>query len=126
MTTVDEALAAAGIADITTTGRRTGRPHRIETAFHCLDGELYLTGKPGFPRDWMANLRANPEFTLHLKRGVEADLAAKATEITDPIERADVLYRILTQSWGNPEDKANAILPRWVDGSPLVRFTVER
>lgn len=124
--TIDEALEVAGIADITTTGRKSGRPHRIETAFHSFDGELYLTGKPGFPRDWMANLRANPSFALHLKRGVEADLAARATEITDPVERAGVLYRILTESWDTPEDKAKAVLPRWVEGSPLVRFVVER
>jgi hypothetical protein len=116
-----EALTAGGIADITTTGRRTGRPHRIEMAFHHLDGEWFLTGKPGIRRDWLANLTSRPQFTLHLKR-IGVDVPCAAEPITDPDERAAVLYRILTESWGNDPDKARAILPRWVDGAPLVRF----
>src|SRR3712207_9019649 len=47
------------VIDITTTGRKSGQPRRIETWFHHLDGQIYLTGTPG-PRDWYANLVANP------------------------------------------------------------------
>ena len=98
---------------------------RIEIYFHHFDGEFYLTGRPGRPRDWMANLRANPDFTLHLKRGVSADLAAHATEITGAEERGRVLLRALTESWGAEPEKARADLERWVTGSPLVRFSVD-
>ena len=115
-------LEAGGIADITTIGRKSGLPRRIEIYFHHFDGEFILTGRPGFKRDWMANLTANPEFTLHLKRDVTEDIAAVATPIGDPEERAEVLFKVLTQSWGTPEEKARADLPIWVEKSPLVRF----
>ncbi len=118
------ALAAGGICDITTTGAKSGRERRIEIVFHQFDGEYFITGKPGFRRDWLANLHANPRFTLHLKGGVDADLDATAEPIADEGERARVLYRILTESWGNEPTKAEHILPRWVSGAPLVRFRV--
>ncbi len=122
---VVQALKAGGLADITTVGRRSGQPRRIEIVFHNFDGDLYIGGKPGRKRDWLANLVAQPQFTLHLKRGVQADLPAQAVEITDPEERAVLLFRMLTESWGSDPDKARSSLPKWVDESPLVRVRVE-
>ncbi len=122
--TIANALLQGGIADITTIGRKTGIPRRIEIFFHNLDGQLFIGGRPGRKRDWLANLAANPLFTLHLKRGVAADLPAEAELVEDPEERAEVLYRMLTESWGSDPAKARAGLSRWVDGSPLVRFSV--
>ena len=116
------ALKAGGVCDITTIGARSGLPRRIEIVFHHFDGEYYITGRPGAKRDWLANLIANPGFTLHLKGDVQADFDATAEAITEEQERAEVLYRILTESWGNEPSKANHILPRWVAGAPLVKF----
>ncbi len=123
-TTVKNALDRGGVIDITTLGAKSGTHHRIEIVFHQFDGSYYITGKPGYKRDWLANINANPEFTVHLKRGLIADVAAKANEITVDDRRAKVLYRILTESWGNVPAKAEHILPRWVEGAPLVEFTV--
>ncbi len=119
---IKEALDRGGIVDISTVGARSGNSHRIEIAIHHFDGDYYITGRPGYRRDWLANMRANPTFTVHLKRGVKTDVAAEAEEITEPQERAKVLYRILTESWGNEPAKAEHILPRWVEDAPLVRF----
>ena len=116
------ALEADGLCDITTIGARSGQPRRIEIVFHHFDGRYFITGRPGAKRDWLANLIANPEFTLHLKGGHVGDLDAKAEDITDNEERAAVLYRILTESWDNEPSKASHILPRWVAGAPLVKF----
>jgi len=70
--------------DITTTGRRSGQPRRIEIAFYRLGDDIYLSGIPGpKTRDWLANLAAQPQFTFHLKNGVAADLPATSTVITD-------------------------------------------
>ena len=80
---VRRALETERTIDITTTGRMSGRPRRIEMWFHNLDGELYLTGTPG-TRDWYANLVAHPAFTFHLKGTHKADLRARATPILDP------------------------------------------
>src|SRR6185503_17815302 len=59
---VRRALETERTIDITTTGRTSGRPRRIEMWFHNLDGRLYLTGTPG-SRDWYANLLRHPAFT---------------------------------------------------------------
>ena len=108
-----DVLAAVGenrTIDITTTGARSGRARRIEIWAWPLDGVLYLTGSPG-RRDWYANLKAHPEFTLHLKRGITADVAAQARPIEDAAERRDVFTRMLA---GSSYD-----LEGWIAGSPL-------
>lgn len=104
--------------DITTIGRRSGRPHRIEIWFHYLDGQVYITGRPG-QRDWYANLVANAALTFHLKQDLVADLAARAVPVTDPAERRAILGHILQQpGWSGD-------LEVWVARSPLVRVDVD-
>jgi deazaflavin-dependent oxidoreductase (nitroreductase family) len=103
-----EALRRQRTIDITTTGAKSGRPRRIET-WAWPDGDsVYLTGTPG-RRDWYANLLAHPDFTVHLKRDVRADLPARARPITDR-ERRRVVFERLRPA------QADA----WTDGSPLV------
>ena len=121
---ITKALEKGGVVDITTTGRASGLPRRIEIFFHQLDGDYFITGRPGRKRDWLANLIANPEFTLHLKHGVTADLPAVATEVTDRDERETAIFRILTESWNSSPEQARAGLDTWVEGAPLVRFTL--
>lgn len=121
---VQRALDRGGVTDITTVGAKSGADRRIEIYFHHFDGSYYITGRPGVPRDWLANMKANPGFIVHLKGAVSADVKAEAREITDDDERANVLYRILTESWDNEPSKAEHILPRWVAQAPLVEFTV--
>ncbi|MDF2759215.1 MAG: nitroreductase family deazaflavin-dependent oxidoreductase [Thermomicrobiales bacterium] len=114
---VRQALASDRTIDITTTGRISGLPRRIETWFYRVDDQIYLTGSPG-RRDWYANLLANPDFTFHLKQSVAADLPARATPITDPAERRAIVKRILSDLGGTQD------LEAWLAGSPLmlVRF----
>lgn len=118
---VEHALERGGIVDITTTGRRSGQPRRIEIYLHNFDGELWLTGRPGFPRDWVANLKADPSMTLHLKRSVTADLPAQGTVVTDPVEKAPVVLRARVESWRADPAQARADLDHWAETSPLVR-----
>jgi deazaflavin-dependent oxidoreductase (nitroreductase family) len=103
--------------DITTRGARTGRPRRIETWAWPLDGVLYLTGSVG-RRGWYANLKAHPDFTLHLKSGVTADVPAHARLIEDAAERRDVFTRMLA---GSRYD-----LEGWIAGSPLVEVELRQ
>lgn len=110
---VRDALARDQTIDITTIGRNSGLPRRIETWFYRVDDQIYLTGSPG-RRDWYANLLANPDFTFHLKQSVAADLTARAAPITDPEERRAIFERILSDLDG-PED-----LEAWLEGSPLM------
>jgi deazaflavin-dependent oxidoreductase (nitroreductase family) len=110
---VQRALENDRTIDITTTGRRSGEPRRIEVWFYRHDGRIFLSGAPG-RRAWYANLLAHSEFTFHLKGSGRADLRAVARPITDRDERREVIAGILEElggGYGPVED--------WVEGSPL-------
>jgi deazaflavin-dependent oxidoreductase (nitroreductase family) len=114
---VKQALSQGGVIDITTIGRKTGEPRRIEIAFHSFDGHVYISGYPRpQKRSWLANLEATPEFTFHLKHGVTADLPATARPITDEAERRQVLANV-ARSWGRDD------IEDMVHESPLVEVT---
>ena len=113
---VRTALASDRTVDVTTTGRTTGQPRRIEIWFHNVDGRIYITGTPG-RRDWYANLLAHPTFTFHLKASVAADLPARARPITDPAERRAIFNHILDRL------DRTAQLDAWLEASPLVEVT---
>jgi deazaflavin-dependent oxidoreductase (nitroreductase family) len=92
---VRTALKKGHVIDITTTGRKTRQPRRIEIVFHAIDGRVYISGFPRpQKRSWLANLEAHPDFTFHLKGEVKADLAAHARPITDPSERRRLLVEV--------------------------------
>ena len=111
--------------DITTTGRRSGQPRRIEIVFYRSGDTVYLSGIPGpRTRDWLANLAADRRFTFHLKHGVVADLPAEAEVITDPAERRRVLADFVDEfnrRHGPDGPWGVAVLDQWVEGSPLAR-----
>jgi deazaflavin-dependent oxidoreductase (nitroreductase family) len=91
------ALADDPTIDITTTGRRSGQPRRLEIWMMVVDDRFFITGTPG-PRDWLANLRAHPEFVVHLKGSEPLDLDAVASEVVDEPTRRLVLEH-LTTTW---------------------------
>jgi deazaflavin-dependent oxidoreductase (nitroreductase family) len=104
--------------DITTIGRRSGEPRRIEIVFHSFDGRLYISGMPSpRTRAWLHNLRANPRLTFHLKQLIQADLPATAREIPDPAERHEVLTKVAKVWRRDPEQ-----MERF---SPLVEVTID-
>lgn len=110
---VQKALATDRTIDITTTGRYSGEPHRIEIWFHNIDGRLYITGMPG-PRSWYANLLSNAAFTFHLKESIVRDLPAMAIPVVDEERRREVLAEITSRV------KSATALDKWVADSPLV------
>jgi deazaflavin-dependent oxidoreductase (nitroreductase family) len=96
---IQRALARGSTIDITTTGRRTGAPRRIEIVFHNIDGRLYISGLPSRrTRAWIHNLRADPHLTFHLKGAIRADLPASARVIDDEAERRQVMPHI-ARAW---------------------------
>ncbi|MCA9877147.1 MAG: SDR family NAD(P)-dependent oxidoreductase, partial [Thermomicrobiales bacterium] len=58
--------AGEAFAYLTTTGRQTGQPHRIEIWFAAEGGRLYLLAGGRERADWVRNLRANPHITVEL------------------------------------------------------------
>ena len=111
---VQYALEQGGVIDITTRGRNTGQPRRIEIRFHHIAGQVYLTGRPPRRRDWYANLLAHPEFTFHLKQRIQADLPARATPILDQARRRAIIAAIHQKRVVYQDVEA------WVEHSPLV------
>jgi deazaflavin-dependent oxidoreductase (nitroreductase family) len=115
---IAQALERGGVIDITTTGRRSGEPRRIEIVLHNIGGRLYISGRPSpRKRKWIANLEAEPNFTVHLKRPVQADLPARARIIADEAERRSVLEHV-ARAW-NVRD-----LEPMVRQSPLIEVTL--
>ncbi len=111
---IKRALECDRTIDITTTGRKSGQPRRIEIWFHHIDDECYITGLPGTP-NWYTNMLAHPDFTFHLKQSVQADLPARATPVCDRARREAVITRICHNLGRDEKD-----IPTWVASSPLI------
>jgi len=116
---VAQALANDLVIDITTTGRQSGSPQRIEIWYHVVDGRYYITGRPG-RRSWYANLLADPTLTFHLKETAQADLPATARAVVDASEKRAVLLAAPKLQ----EYVTEANVEEWVEGSPLVEVVL--
>jgi deazaflavin-dependent oxidoreductase (nitroreductase family) len=108
-----------GTCDLTTVGRRSGRRRRVEIWYVVVDGLIAVTGTPG-TRNWLANLRENPDAVLHL-RDPARDVAVRAAEVTDEARRR----RVATEAWRLQPWYADQpyTLDDWVAGSPMVVLT---
>ena len=116
---ISAALDRGGVIDITTTGRRSGEPRRIEIVLHNVGGRLVISGMPVRERTraWLRNLEADPRLTVHLKQGIAADLRATARIVTDEAERRELLVPV-ARSWGRTD------LDAMIAWSPLIEVTV--
>lgn len=108
------------VIDITTTGRVTGEPRRIEIVFFNFGGRIYISGMPNaqHERAWLLNLRADPRFTFHLKQLMQADLLATAREIKDPTERRPIL-ELVAKAWRRTD------VDNMLQHSPLIEVTLD-
>lgn len=114
---ISRALRQAQVIDITTTGRTSGEPRRIEIVFHTIGGRIYITGMASpRKRSWLANLERDPRLTFHLKGAVKADLAAMARPVTDESERRTIFTEVV-KTWRNQD------LETMVAQSPLIEVT---
>jgi deazaflavin-dependent oxidoreductase (nitroreductase family) len=82
---------------LTTTGRRTGKPHAIEI-WYGRDGDtLYLLSGAGDQADWVRNGRAHPDVTVRIG---EVEHAARFREVTDQAEDALARRLLLDKYFG--------------------------
>jgi deazaflavin-dependent oxidoreductase (nitroreductase family) len=118
---VSRALRHAQTIDITTTGRRSGQPRRIEIVDHVIDGRIFITGSPRADRRraWLLNLEADPRLTIHLKGPVVADVAATAREITDPNERVWLADWVTTHAWRQQDPAAMVAHAPMIEVTPI-------
>lgn len=117
---IQTALSRGGVIDITTTGRASGEPRRIEIVFHRIDGRMWISGMPSARRrSWIANLAENPRLTVHLKGpNAVADLPATARIVDDPTERRTILVRV-ARAWRRTD------VDRMVAQSPLIEVILD-
>ena len=114
MTTMDpDRLARQTTIDLTTTGRRSGLPRRIEIWWFRVDGRFVITGTPG-RRDWLANVLSDPRVVIHV--GGE-DIPARAVPVDDPGFRRLVFTQPST-SWYSSQSE----LERLVSTAPMVEI----
>ena len=119
MDVVREELGDDPTIDITTTGRRTGQPRRIEIWMLDIDGRFFITGTPG-RRDWLANLIDQPSLVVHLKRRAHLDLNAKAQVVADVDTRRRVVEH-LSAHWYRTQSPVDDL----VETSPMVEVIFE-
>jgi deazaflavin-dependent oxidoreductase (nitroreductase family) len=113
------ALHHSQVIDLTTTGRRTGRPRRIEIFLHADDGRLFISGMPRVERtrDWIHNITADPRVVVHLKQSLTADIPATACVVSDPAERRPFI-EAAARRWGRTD------VEEMLQHSPLIVLTV--
>lgn len=83
--------ANAAYCYLTTTGRVTGRPHRIEIWFAVHDGIVYLLAGDRERSDWVSNLTASSEVLLELA----GELRPAHARLVAPDSEEDALARRL-------------------------------
>lgn len=88
-------------AYLTTTGRQTGRPHRIEIWFAVHEGRIYLMSGGRDRSDWVRNVRSDGHVTFELGGEAHGGIG----RIIDPDMAEDALAReLLVNKYATPAD----------------------
>ena len=90
-----ERLASEDFCYLTTTGRRSGKPHTTEIWFARENGTLYLLSGGGDSADWVRNLRKRPAVRVRIG---SRTVAARARKVIAPDEDA-LARRLLDQKY---------------------------
>lgn len=76
--------------DLTTTGRRSGRPHEIEIWFSVDGDSLYLVSGNG-PSDWLLNARADPDVVVRLGGETRRAVAREVVHVEERRRVGDLM-----------------------------------
>jgi deazaflavin-dependent oxidoreductase (nitroreductase family) len=90
-------LAALDFCYLTTVGRVTGTPHRIEIWFALHEGTVYLMAGDRDRSDWVRNLMATPEVTLEIG---DRKRATTARVVPEGTEQEALARRLLLEKYG--------------------------
>ena len=85
------ARADVECCDVTTTGRKSGRPHRIEIWFAVGGDAIYLISGNGESADWYRNLVADAAVTVDLGGETRSGLARVVTDADERRQMGEVL-----------------------------------
>ena len=119
---IEVLLKSDMVVDISTVGRKSKNIHRIEIWAHFIKGRIFITSHPG-RRDWYANLISCPNFSLHLKDEINADIRAIARNICDRDERYDI-FDIIRKNTTYTE-RIHMIIDQWVASSCPAEVSIQ-
>jgi deazaflavin-dependent oxidoreductase (nitroreductase family) len=114
VTSIDD-LATTEFCYLTTRGRRSGSPHRIEIWFVAHDGGAYLLSDSD-RADWYRNLVADPSVTLEIAGESRRTTAAPV----DPDDPSNAIARPAMLAKYQASDAED--LDRWSRTAWLVRI----
>jgi len=92
---------------VTTTGRVTGKPHKIEIWFGINDNTVYLLSGNREKSDWVKNMLKNPYVTVRIAKKT---FKSTARIVTD--EKEETMVRNMLADKYN-ERRANGSLGTW-------------
>jgi deazaflavin-dependent oxidoreductase (nitroreductase family) len=102
------------VVELTTTGRKSGRPHTVLLTSPVRDGEAIVVvasrGGDNHHPAWFLNLRDNPDVDVAMGREPKRPMRAR---IADPDERARLWPQVVTRykGYGNYQTKTNREIP---------------
>lgn len=76
------------VADLTTIGRKTGKPRTVELRFLCLNGNFYATSSKVEGKHWCLNMIKNPRVEIQAQ-GEKFTCTAK--QVSDEAYRERIL-----------------------------------
>jgi deazaflavin-dependent oxidoreductase (nitroreductase family) len=100
---VDAALARLPFCYVTTTGRRTGLPRRIEIWFAAAElgaDVIYLLAGSGERAGWVRNMRAEPRVTVEID---DRRFAGTARVVVNTVEDATA-RRLVYEKYRHDDD----------------------
>jgi deazaflavin-dependent oxidoreductase (nitroreductase family) len=102
---------------VTTTGRVSGRPHKIEIWFSLNNSTLYLLSGGMDRSDWVKNMRANPSVVVRIGNRT---FAGVARFVLDALEETQARHMLATKYQGWREGRklsgwARTALPVAID-----------
>ena len=92
----DDDLAALDYCYLTTTGRISGRPHRIEIWFALHDGTMYLLAGDRERADWVRNVMISPDVVVEVG---ERRRTTRARVLTEGSEEDALARRLLVEKY---------------------------
>ncbi len=109
-------FASIRTIDMTTFGRKSGEPRRIEIWWFHVSGRFIITGTPG-RRDWLANVKASPTVVIHVDGH---DIETTATVIEDHQFRLEVFRQPETR-WYSSQAQLDSL----VADAPMIEVDLD-
>lgn len=100
--------------DLTTIGRNSGRPSTVEIWAWWFEDRYLITGTPG-PRDWLANILADPTVFVD----VQGNRVAGRARVVDDLEIRRRFFETRQASWYSTQ----AELDHLVRAAPMIEIT---